>query len=252
MVNKATLILTALFFMLICQSGSAAWAQQNSFHAIIPGSDELITNRLHPYSYEFELTIVGSGKEQHFGTLHDEVHLLGDDIVERVQVLKGPNQPDHVDSVQASFSTLAPISHSSVNKNRSISLSFSPSGVTGTFAPANSDPVPVGEAFNQPYFDSNWVDLAIRLLPLKADYRGTLQTHEVSSDGQSGFVAYRIRVAGQDRIQDGTGKKAKVWVVNQDKKGKTTTYYIKADSVELLKMEIPLRDDKKMVMRRLF
>ncbi|MGD8747581.1 MAG: hypothetical protein PVI44_03875 [Balneolaceae bacterium] len=218
---------------------------------IIPGSEELRLNSLHPYQYQYELMLVAGGQQMNIGTLTDEVRIYRKKkTVERIQVLKRPNQPQHMDSVRAVLNSLAPLSHNSQNQNRIITLNFSPSGVEGSYHFTDSATVEINDRFDQPYFDSNWVDLIIRLLPLKKGYERTIDTHEVAADGTSGFVPYQVEVTDQVKLKGRDGKSVKAWVVTQNKEDRITRYYIRVGSLEVIKMEVPISDERKMVMRR--
>lgn len=240
--------LVLIFTITFCLPLETLAQDGSSVQSIIPGSDELLLQKLHPYSYTFELYFVAGDQKKRMGTLTEKVRILKkENIIERVQRLKRPNQPVHVDSVRAELDSMIPVSHYSVNKNRDISLNFNSSGVVGTFNPVDSTASKIRESFDHPYFDSNWVDLAMRLLPLQSGYRKTFLTHEVTPDGGSDFVPYHIEVLKQEEV-DGE----KTWVVSQTKQQSKTTFFVKENSLELIKMEIPISDGQKMVMRRIY
>lgn len=167
-----------------------------------------------------------------------------------MQRLSRPNQPEHVDSLRASLHSLIPLSHSSSNASREITLHFDSLKVEGSFDEADTEPLELGQNFDHPYFDSNWTDLVIRLLPLKPGYKRTIRTFEVAPDGSPGFVPYHFEVSRQEAIQTANKTSKKVWVINQIKENRTTTFYVEVQSRELLRLEVPISDTQKMVMRR--
>lgn len=252
MYNLSLKISAVLLFILTIGMPHESTAQAHSSSPlIIPGSTELQLQKIKPYEHTFELYLVAGEEEALIGTLNESVRVLRNEgVIERVQRLSRPNQPEHVDSLRASLHSLIPLSHSSSNASREITLHFDSLKVEGSFDEADTEPLEFGQNFDHPYFDSNWTDLVIRLLPLKPGYKRTIRTFEVVPDGSPGFVPYHLEVSRQEAIQTANKTSKKVWVINQIKENRTTTFYVEVQSRELLRLEVPISDTQKMVMRR--
>lgn len=250
--NKRNLkiFITLIFAFLIFVPKDNLAQNTSSPASVVPGSEELQYDKLQGNQYTYELYLVTGNQEIQIGTLTEKVRILKKvNIVERVQKLKRGNS-EHVDSVRAALDSFAPLFHSSLNNNREILLQFNSSGVEGTYKPANSTPVDIHQTFGHRYFDSNWVDLVIRLLPLRSGYERTIKTFEVAPDGTPGFVPYQVKVLGQEEIQMENGENKKVWIVHQIKQNSLTKFFIEPSSMEVLQMKVLISDTRKMVMRR--
>lgn len=241
-----------LFLCLINLWNCTVHAQDRSSVTIAPGSDKLSLEMLHPYTHSYELHLVSGDQKTFAGTLTDELRIdSSNNVIERVQILERPNQPPHTDSVRAKLDSLAPLSHSSVNKNRTVSLVYGTSGVTGSYQSHDSSEIEIREVFDDLYFDSNWVDLVLRILPLEEGKELMLQTHEITPGGESIRVPYEIKVAKTTTLRTGNGKEEKVRILHQKMFQAKTTYYLKENTLELLKIKIPVTPRQNMIITKI-
>ena len=237
-------VLLALAFgpLAACSGGAAATspaapprvgvAAETPAGPLVPGDARLdLAAVTGPLSRTFRLTVVQGGERRPFGTLTETVRRTPDGVV-RVQRLVSP-RGTQVDSL-ASAADLSPRSHYSENPGRTIDLSYARHTVTGTYTDAGAAPVAVADARPGPAFDSNFIDLVARAVPLTLGYEAAVQTYERASSGaEETNVVYTVRVAGREPV---AGREA---VVVEFSKGEGTSIRLFLDPAtrEVLRQE---------------
>ncbi|MGM0588057.1 MAG: hypothetical protein ACQETE_06575 [Bacteroidota bacterium] len=204
---------------------------------IRPGSPILNTDRIEPEQAHFIIYKYDDGQLTRLGELRDHLQ-LGEDgaTLQRIQHLQFDGQPLHTDSVMADVRSLLPQSHHSRNEFRSIDLDFRNRSAQGQFEASNGEIIAINHALLEPVFDSNWVDVVLRTLPLEAGYQAIAKTFEVSGQGRASLVDYHIKVSTERATVDFQGTSVNTWVVKQTKPGSFTTFYVHPDTRQILQI----------------
>ena len=181
-------------------TGPASHPPAQSSGPLVPGDARLeLAAVTAPAVHTYRLTVVQGAQRQPFGTLTETVSRTPDGGLVRVQRLASPRGVQ-VDSL-TSASDLSPRSHYSENPGRTIDLRYAPSTVTGTYTDAGAAPVAVADVRSGPAFDSNFIDLVARAVPLAPGYEAAVQTYERASAGEEETdVVYTVRVTGRETV----------------------------------------------------
>lgn len=238
---------------LLCSYSAQSQTTDSAKSVIIPGSGNLDYTKLRQYDITFNIYLQVHQKRDSLGTLHDRLKLLErEGQVERIQVMRLINQPVHFDSVRATNQSLKPIFHYSKNKARKIKLYYEKGNVTGKYTPSSGDVITINNSLNLHYFDSNWLDIILQLLPLDENYHTLVQTHEVNANGKSGLVNYEVEVVGETQITDSQKNTFDVWKVLTRKEAQETTFFLEKDSNYVIKIVSPVGSQQAMILERTF
>ena len=173
-----------------------------------------------PSSRTFTLSVLRGGEPQPIGTLTETVRRTADGGISRVHRLQSPRGLQ-IDSLTAS-ADLAPRSHDSYNPGRTVSLTYGARTATGTYTATGSAPVAVNDALLSPAFDSNFIDLVARAVPLEGGFTSDVRTYErASADATATEVTYTVRVVGREAVG---GQEAVVVEFGKADGGKTRLY----------------------------
>ena len=191
-----------LTILLGCCAGSGPASQPpvQASGPLTPGDAHLdLAAVTAPAVRTYRLTVVQGAQRQPFGTLTETVSRTPDGGLVRVQRLVSP-RGSQVDSL-TSTADLSPRSHYSENPGRTVELRYAPRTVTGTYTDAGAAPVAIADARSGPAFDSNFVDLVARAVPLDPGYEAAVQTYERASAGaEETDVVYTVRVTGREPV----------------------------------------------------
>ncbi|WPO81355.1 hypothetical protein SD427_11330 [Chryseobacterium sp. JJR-5R] len=165
--------------------------------------------------------------------------------------IKMKNMPDWTDETAVTFPGLAPVKHSSFNTQRDMLLDFGKENkVTGYYLDkVQNKKTEISEKTNGKFFDSNFYPQLIRWLPLKENYTVEIAIFDYNPKSAIGII--KAYITGTTK---GTLNNKAVWMVSVtddiSEKKAISTYYIDAETRDVLKQEIDL-GTRKMVMERL-
>lgn len=224
---------TVLLIGLLTGCASTTGALVERPGPLVPGDARLTLEAVTaPSSRTFDLHVVREGDRQSVGTLTETVGRTPDGNLVRVQRLSSP-RGSQVDSL-VSRPDLSPLSHHSRNPARTVDLSFASGAVTGTYTNAGEAPITVDDDSARPVFDSNFIDLVARAVPLAPGFSADVRTYErASADAADTDVIYRVRVVGREAVGD-----REATVVEFSKEGGgATRLYLDPETREVLRQE---------------
>ncbi len=165
--------------------------------------------------------------------------------------VKMKNMPDWTDETAVTFPGLAPVKHSSFNTQRDMLLDFGKENkVTGYYLDkVQNKKTEISETTDGKFFDSNFYPQLIRWLPLKENYTVEIALFDYNPKSAIGII--KAYITG---TRKGILNNKAVWVVSVtddiSEKKALSTYYIDAETRDILKQEID-SGPRKMVMERL-
>lgn len=231
------LLITGVLFGCLCTSPNSSVLGQTTADVvrqpIIPGDARLDLTNLQPYHHTYAVYFARNGEKQRIGSLTDVLRMVDTPagmVLERVQCTETPAGVQ-VDSVRALARSLAPRSHVSRNPQRTMDVTFEDDRAIGTYTPSGMEPVRVDDELSRLAFDSNWIDLLIRALPLKENYEARILTYERASEEAVDTEAiYHVRVLGREVIKV-DGDNTEVFVVETERggDGTVTRFYVGTD-----------------------
>jgi dipeptidyl aminopeptidase/acylaminoacyl peptidase len=198
------------------------------------GDPALSTARLGAEETTLRLLLLQGGQEREVGTIRNSLTLVdvnGRPALQFVQALNSPMMGTSADTVVLDRSTLAPIRHRSVNTRRTMSLDFRGDSITGSITPSLGTPQPIAIRADTALFDSNALDLVLRVLPLTEGYavRYPMYLHEAG-----GKIWVTSRVTGSEQVPGAGNTTTDAWVVESNLGGRTLRYWIAKDSRHVL------------------
>ncbi|MEZ4702559.1 MAG: hypothetical protein R2834_19655 [Rhodothermales bacterium] len=198
--NRHSIVL--LVFVLAAGCAGSRGVKDEVTGLLAPGDARLAYEAVsQPAVRRFSLWIERDADRQSFGTLTETIRRTSDGGVVRVQRLESPRGVQ-VDSLSAS-ATFAPRTHHSVNPARTVDLTYGPRAASGTFTSVGTPAVAVNDPIPEPAFDSNFIDLIARAVPLTRGYAASVRTYERASDQpEDTEVFYSVWVGVQERILD--------------------------------------------------
>lgn len=144
-----------------------------------------------------------------------------------------------IDSTTCRAESLAPVSERSLQPTKTMSLDFAGAHVTGTVTPRDSAAHPVDMDTAVPVFNSTDADLVVASLPLADGYRAILPfyTYELG-----GLERDTVTVLRSEKFAGPDGER-KAWVAQLADPFLHITYWIDADTREILQAEFARRKD---------
>lgn len=238
---------SVLLILLVPLAGCAPWSSGPEragagapAGVLDPAGAPLELAFLEPYRQSYTIYLSDSAERRRVGSLEDEVRLVersGQPVYERVQRTETPGGV-RVDSVRALARSLSPLYHSSRDPRRTMEVTFEGGRVTGTLTAVGAAAIPVDDVLERPAFDSNWIDVIARTLPLERGYSTTVRTYERASGPPSKTaIRYDLRVVGREVIEV-NGREAEAFVVESVRAGGSapTRFYIDTADRELLRL----------------
>lgn len=196
--------------------------------------------------YHMTATRPGDTAQVEIGTRtveRDDATVGGARLIRRVLSFVSP-RGTVIDSTVCHAESLAPVSERSHQPTKTMSLDFAGARVTGTVAPKDSAAHHVDMDTTVPVFNSTDADLVVASLPLADGYRAVLPfyTYELG-----GLERDTVTVLRSEKFVGPDGER-KAWVAQLADPFLHITYWIDADSREILQAEFARRKDG-MVMR---
>lgn len=215
-------LLTILFIL----STALIFAQR--VDTVAPGNKALALNTIRPYSVTYSFTMKQGETKRDMGGFKEELsfkEITGEQYLVRVQNVGGDRA---IDSSIANAATLVPLYHSGTNRGGIMTLHFGNDIVTGKKIIKPKDSlVVINMKMAQPYFDSNLIDLVVRMLPLKDGYQAKVPTFLYESGGLAWLDIKAV---------ESTEFSGKTWRVDTEFGGKKTTFWINKETRDLMKL----------------
>jgi hypothetical protein len=181
---------------------------------------------------------VQGGQEQQLGTVTQELTATtvnGKPALRSVETINAPMMGGTaVDSSVVLRDGFAPVSHRSVNAQRTLSLDFSGNRVTGSITPKGGTAQAINFTGDAPLFDANVVGLLLRAAPLAEGYAVTIPAYIHEAGGKTSITA---RVTGSEQVDVG-GKKVDAWVVEMNPGGRQVKQWVTKDTREVVRVVI--------------
>lgn len=196
--------------------------------------------------YRMTATRPGDTARVEIGTRTVERHdtaVGGTHMIRRVLSFISP-RGSVIDSTVCHGESLAPVSERSHQPTKTMSLDFAGAHVTGVVAPKDSAAHAVDMDTTVPVFNSTDADLVVASLPLAEGYHAILPfyTYELG-----GLERDTVTVLRSEKFRGPDGER-KAWVAQLADPFLHITYWIDADTREILQAEFARRKDG-MVMR---
>ncbi|MGB3541326.1 hypothetical protein [Rubrivirga sp.] len=190
-----------------------------------PGADGLMVDALEDYTETYTVKVVAP-MQQDIGTATRTLTVdreAGTATLETTLeiAMAGQNQTE---TTVVAYPSLRPISSTSDNNGETVELTYSETDVTGMRGEEAID-----QSFDEPVFDSSWLQEVVRLLPFEEGYRASFK----SVTTREGETAFGLEVVGQDEIDGMT-----VWHVRaQPTEGPPVSFFVTPER-ELARMEM--------------
>lgn len=196
---------------------------------LMPGDGTLTTDWLESGTRDFAVRLVAPMR-QNVGTA-SEVTTIEDGVVTRVTEVSIPMQGiTQTDSVVADVATFSPRSHNSSGGAVEASLEFMPEGVVGMVTPQSGEATTVTLMTDAPVFDGSWAGDIAQSLPLAEGLVAKAPVFMTQSPDEPFDVVFTVGV------QETLGEQV-VWPVAADMGPVTMTYYVDAETRQLVKTQ---------------
>jgi hypothetical protein len=196
--------------------------------------------RLGPQADTKKILLLQDGAERVVGATSEEIKLveLGDGAaLQRTQILDSATLGNRKCVTVMLRSSFRPISHLDQDGDRTISIRYDGLNISGACELADGKVEPIQAQLSEPVLDTNSVEMILRALPLREGYASKLQVYSAAA----GLVMWvSLQVTGKERVNAGDGKETDAWIVEADYGDTRLTYWIGAQTPELLKQSIAL------------
>ncbi|PAP78496.1 hypothetical protein [Rubrivirga marina] len=221
--------LLTLLLLAFAVGGATAQDAPADTLVLTPGDGMLTTDWLEAGTESFTVRLVAPMR-QNVGTA-TETLTIEDGVVTRVTEISVPMQGlAQTDSIAADAATLVPRTHNSMGGPIEVSLEFMSEGVVGMVTPPEGDATTVTLMTDAPVFDSAWAGEVAQSLPLIEGTVARMQAFTAQSPDAPIDVVYTV--GAQETMDERT-----VWPVSTEMGPVTMTYYVEAETRELLKTQ---------------
>jgi len=176
-----------------------------------PDSPDIDGTRVQPGRWDLHYVETIKGVRGDSGIMHFELERTTVDGKAVLRVVQGIESSAGVYAdtslvLASSFQSLENHSH---NADRSVTLKFDGTHVTGTITPTDGDPKPVDQTMPAPAFDAGMLALVLGALPLKEGYSGTLAAW-VTEAGVPINVGFRVTAR---TMVEAEGGRREAWLI---------------------------------------
>lgn len=218
-----------LFLTALAAVGVSAQDAPADTLVLTPGDGTLTTDWLEAGTESFTVRLVAPMR-QNVGT-GTETITIEDGVATRVTTLSVPMQGiAQTDSVVADAATLAPRTHNSTGGPIEVSLEFMAEGVVGMVTPPEGAATTVTLMTDAPVFDSAWAAEVAQSLPLAEGTVARMQAFAAQAPEEAIDLVYTV--GAQETVDERT-----VWPVSTQMGPVTMTYYVEAETRELVKTQ---------------
>ena len=227
-----------LFTFLFLSVVSLTFGQQV---AIVPGNTTLQTKYIKEDTYQMKWYVINENKKHEVARINTKIRpgKTRLSIISSVDVNNA--KTTWIDSTVVTIKGLSPLRHYSDNLERSISLKFGTTEVTGKYNDKlKKQQTTINAPVKGQYFDSNFYPYLVRLLPLAEGYTQNIVTYDYSPAKQ-GLIMAQIKEVKSGVYKNKSGSNA-VWIVTslETIKGQPAqvNYFIDKDDRRIWKQEI--------------
>jgi dienelactone hydrolase len=202
------------------------------------GDTALNAARLTPGTTTLRLVLVQNGQERDIGTVTEELAATtvgGKPALLHVETINAPMMGGTaVDSSVFLRDGFTPVSHRSVNAQRTLALDFSGTKVTGSLTPKGGTAQAINYSGDAPLFDASIAGLLLRAAPLAEGYAVAIPAYIHEAGGKTSITA---RVTGAEQVDVG-GRKVDAWVVEMNPAGRQVKQWVTKDTREVVRVSI--------------
>lgn len=198
--------------------------------------------RLGPQADTKKILLTQEGTERVVGATSEEIKLVesgGGTALQRTQTFDSAELGNRVGVTVMLRSSFRPIAHLDQDGERTISVRYDGLNISGARELADGTVEPIQVRLAEPVFDAHSVEMILRALPLREGYAAKLQAYSAAA-GQVMWVS--LQVSGKEKAPAGAGKETDAWIVEADYGDTRLTYWIGAQTPELLKQTSSLAD----------
>jgi hypothetical protein len=189
-----------------------------------------------------KIFLLQDGTESVVGATSEEIKVVesGDGAaLQRAQILDSVALGNRKCATVMLRSSFKPISHIDQDGDRTISIKYDGLNISGACELADGTVKPIQVKLSEPVFDAHSVEMILRALPLREGYAARLQVYSAAA-GQVMWVS--LQVSGKETTPAGAGKETDAWIVEADYGDTKLTYWIGAQTPELLKQSIVIAE----------
>jgi hypothetical protein len=185
-----------------------------------------------------KILLLQDGAERVVGATSEEIKIVesgGGTALLRTQILDSATLGNRKCSTMMLRTSFNPISCLDQDSDRTISIRYDGLKISGACELADGEIEPIQVKLSEQVFDVNSVEMILRALPLREGYAAKLLVYSAAA-GRVMWVS--LQVSGKGKAPAGAGKETDSWIVEADYGDTRLTYWIGAQTPELLKQSI--------------